>query len=173
MFRLMEHTNISTKAVLNNTVGWKEVVDLPELNLYAVPAKTDTGAKTSVLHCSSIELIRIKRKQYVRFIPLDERFEDGGQVLTLPFHKERKIKNSFGNEENRYIINTKIQLFNQEYDIEISLRDRSEMEYPMLLGRSFLKKRFLVDVSKSNLSEKYVTSLKLRHASKNRAKQKR
>lgn len=138
------------------TIGWKETADLPDLDLYGVPAKVDTGARTSVLHCSHIQLIRKGRKQYVEFRPLDERFDLQTTLYTLPFHSERKIRNSFGQEENRYIINTQIWLFNEMYNIELSLRDRSDMEFPLLLGRSFIRKKFLVDVSRANLSKKLV-----------------
>ncbi|WP_134090643.1 RimK/LysX family protein [Olivibacter sp. XZL3] len=136
------------------TIGWKEHVDFIDFRLYNVPAKIDTGAKTSVLHCEFIELVKVKRKNFVRFIPLDENFEGYGTVHILPYHTERKVKNSFGNEENRFIVKTTISIFNEKHEIEISLRDRSGMEFPMLLGRSFIRKKFLVDVSKSNLSRK-------------------
>ncbi|HZH54440.1 MAG TPA: RimK/LysX family protein, partial [Sphingobacteriaceae bacterium] len=65
---------------------------------------------------------------------------------------ERTIKNSFGQEENRYVVKTVVRMFGQEYPIELSLRDRSDMEFPMLLGRSFIREKFLVDVSRSNLN---------------------
>lgn len=136
------------------TIGWKEIVDFTDFQLFNVPVKIDTGAKTSVLHCKSIELIKVGRKSFVRFEPLDNTYKGYGTAFTLPFHKERKIKNSFGYEENRFIVKTNIFLFNKNYDIEISLRDRSDMEYPVLLGRSFIRKKFLVDVSKANISRK-------------------
>ncbi len=136
------------------TIGWKEVIDLPDLDIYGVPAKVDTGARTSVLHCSHIQLIKKGRKQFVEFRPLDDHRPPSTDTYTLPFHSERKIKNSFGQEENRYVINTTVSLFGEPHPIEISLRDRSGMEFPVLLGRSFLRKRFIVDVSRSNLSGK-------------------
>jgi hypothetical protein len=139
------------------TIGWKEIIDFTDFQLFDVPAKIDTGAKTSVLHCKSIKLIKIGRKSFVRFEPLDDTYAGYGTAFTLPFHKERKIKNSFGYEENRFIIKTNIFLFNKNYEIEISLRDRSDMEYPVLLGRSFIRKKFLVDVSKANLSRKAIS----------------
>lgn len=136
------------------TIGWKEVVDLPDLDIRDVPAKVDTGARTSVLHCSHIQLIKKGRKQFVEFRPLDDGHQPPTDTYMLPFHSERKIKNSFGQEENRYVINTTISLFGEQHPIEISLRDRSGMEFPMLLGRSFLRKKFIVDVARSNLSAK-------------------
>ncbi len=136
------------------TIGWKETVDLPDLDIHGIPAKVDTGARTSVLHCSRIQLVKKGRKQYVEFCPLDERFGIPDTPYTLPFHSERKIRNSFGHAENRYVINTTIRIFNETHAIELSLRDRSDMEFPLLLGRSFIRKKYLVDVSRSNLSKK-------------------
>src|SRR5690606_25596626 len=88
-----------------------------------------------------------------KFTPFNEEFSKG-KFFTLPYHKERRIKNSFGLEENRFIVRTKVCLFNETFEIEISLRDRSNMEFPMLLGRSFIRKKFLVDVNRANLSSK-------------------
>lgn len=138
------------KIIGKRIIGWKELVDLPALDLKNVPIKIDTGARTSVLHCSAIELIKKGRKQFVRFSPLSDGY---GETFTLPFHRERRIKNSFGQEENRYVIHTDIVLFGEVFPIEISLRDRSGMEFPMLLGRSFIRKKFMVDVSRANLSK--------------------
>lgn len=137
-----------------NKIGWKELVDFPELGLKGVPAKIDTGARTSVIHCAHIEVFKRYRKNFVRFTPLDESTGQETQEFVYPFHKERRVKNSFGQEENRIVILTTIELYNTVYPIEISLRDRSNMEFPMLLGRSFIRKKFLVDVSRSNLSYK-------------------
>lgn len=136
------------------TIGWKEIINLPDLGLQRIPAKVDTGARTSVLHCSHIKLVKKGRKQYVEFQALDQRYGQEDKVYLFPFHSERKIRNSFGQEENRYVINTTITLFNETYPIELSLRDRSDMEFPILLGRTFIRKKFLVDVSRANLSRK-------------------
>lgn len=134
------------------TIGWKELVNLPDLGIYNVPAKIDTGARTSVLHCSHIQLIEKDGLQQVEFHALDERFKAANNIHTLPFQSQRTFRNSFGQEEDRYIIQTTIMLFGQLYGIELSLRDRSDMEFPLLLGRRFIRKRFLVDVSQANLS---------------------
>lgn len=143
-------------AVKTKTIGWKEAVDLPDLGIYNIPAKIDTGAKTSVLHCNHIQLIKKGRRQFVEFRPLDDFHQPPTDTYVLPFHSERKIRNSFGQEENRYVINTTVSLFGESHPIEISLRDRSGMEFPILLGRRFLRKKFIVDVSRSNLSAKSI-----------------
>ncbi|MBI1221072.1 MAG: peptidase [Bacteroidetes bacterium] len=137
-------------------IGWKEKVSFPEFDLMDLPAKIDTGARTSVVHCKSIEIIKRYRKPYVKFVLLDPETPGySGKEFILPFHKERKVRNSFGQEENRIVVQTVAELFNKKYPIEISLRDRSDMEFPMLLGRSFIRKNFVVDVSRSNLSARY------------------
>jgi|SRR5690606_26975354 len=138
------------------TIGWKEVVDLPALNLKGIRAKTDTGALTSVLHCSKIQLKEINGEKFVEFIPIKPAKHPDAQVFVFPYIGEKTIKNSFGKEEIRYYIKTTIKLFNQELPIELTLRDRSGMEFPMLLGRSFIKGKFLVDVGQSNLSQKTI-----------------
>lgn len=132
-------------------IGWRECLDLPELKLNGVDAKVDTGARTSVLHCSKIELVKRFRKSYVRFVPLNV-----GEEFTMPFHHERKIKNSFGHEENRYVIKTTMMLFGKSFEAELSLRDRSNLEFPMLLGRSAIRGRFVVDVAKANQSIRHL-----------------
>ena len=144
-------------------IGWKEVLDLPEFGIFGIMAKVDTGARTSVLHCSKIELVKKFRKNYVRFVPLA--YDDGQSNInefTLPFHHERKIKNSFGVEENRYVIKTSFKIFGKSYEAELSLRDRSNLEFPMLLGRTAIHRRFIVDVAKSNQGLKYLNKKQAR-----------
>lgn len=140
-----------------NTIGWKELIDLPDFGLLQVPAKIDTGARTSVLHCSHIRLLYRGDQRFVEFIPLDKTYcinKEEHKKHTLPFHSERIVRNSFGQEENRYIVKTTIRLFDRDFPIELSLRDRTDMEFPMLLGRGFIRDKFVVNVSKSNLSAK-------------------
>lgn len=142
------------------TIGWKEIVDLPELELTGIKAKTDTGAMTSVLHCSKIKLKEINGEKFIEFIPILPIKHPESKTFTFPFIGEKVIKNSFGKAESRFYIKTKIKLFNKELPIELTLRDRSGMEFPMLLGRNFIKGKFLVDVSQSNLSQKTIMHFK-------------
>jgi len=136
-------------------LGWKDKMDLPELGLHKVPLKVDTGARTSVLHCQFIKLVRRDKELFVKFKPLDSSFPSfNNEIHVFPFHKESRIKNSFGQEENRFVINTIIRLYNTDYPIEISLRDRSNLEFPFLLGRNFVKHKFIIDVTQRNLSYK-------------------
>lgn len=137
-------------------VGWKESLDLPELGIFNIEAKVDTGAGSSVLHCESYEVKIIDNQKWVIcHIIINFKTKELG-TFKFPVYREKIVKSSFGQKEKRYYILTKAKLYNQLFDIKLSFRNRSSMRYPMLLGKSFLSKRFIVDVSRSNLSQKSV-----------------
>jgi hypothetical protein len=137
-------------------IGRRELVDFPDLELFEIEAKVDTGAYTSALHCSDIH---------------EETTADGTRVICFDLldpshaaynHKRfrfsryslREIKNSFGDVQERYVIRTKIRLYEEEHEAEFSLSDRSDMKYPVLLGRAFIRRRYVVDVAKKHLAWK-------------------
>ncbi len=135
-------------------VGWKETLDLPELGIFGVEAKVDTGAASSVLHCNAYKIIHEDGQDWI-ICELIINFEtEETKTLKLKLYKTKLVKSSFGQEEKRFYIRTTAALYNQVFGIKISFRNRSQMTYPMLLGKNFLYKRFLVDVSKENLSLK-------------------
>ncbi|TYR35358.1 hypothetical protein FXV77_13250 [Sphingobacterium phlebotomi] len=128
-------------------IGRIETVDLPELGLYNICAKVDTGAETSVLHCNQYQIFEKNGHRYIRCTI------QGHPDFTFLIHRERVVKSSFGQSETRHIFITKIKLFNKLFDIKLSVRDRSAMSYPMLLGRNFISGKFLVDVSHDHLAK--------------------
>ncbi|QRY60170.1 ATP-dependent zinc protease family protein [Sphingobacterium siyangense] len=133
-------------------VGWKETLDLPELGIYGIEAKVDTGAASSVLHCNSYKVVKEDGQDWI-ICELIINFEtEETKTLKLKLYKTKLVKSSFGQEEKRFYIRTTATLYDQVFGIKISFRNRSQMTYPMLLGKNFLYKRFLVDVSKENLS---------------------
>ncbi len=135
-------------------VGWKETLDLPELGILGIEAKIDTGAASSVLHCNSYKIVNEDGQDWI-LCELITNFEtEETKVLKLKLYKTKLVKSSFGQEEKRYYIRTTAKLYDQVFSIKISFRNRSNMTYPMLLGKNFLYRRFLVDVSKENLSLK-------------------
>lgn len=134
------------------TIGRTEVVDLPELGLFNINSKIDTGAATSVLHCEDFFIFEKNEKRYIQCSFNSDSESSENSSLVFPIYSERVVKSSFGQSETRFIFITKIKMFEQLYDIKLSLRDRSDMVYPMLLGRNFINGKFLVDVSKKNLS---------------------
>jgi hypothetical protein len=134
------------------TIGRYEIVDLPELGMYNIESKIDTGAETSVLHCEDFEIIEKDGHRFINCHIKPHLEEEEILTLTFPVHRERLVKSSFGQTETRHIFLTKIRMFDQLFDIKLSLRDRSSMSYPMLLGRNFISGKFLVDVSKKGIA---------------------
>ncbi|MBN2807380.1 MAG: ATP-dependent zinc protease [Prolixibacteraceae bacterium] len=134
-------------------IGRKDLANFPELELENIAVKIDTGAFTSSIHCDKIEEIEHEGESAIRFQLLDPTHEwYNGKTFVFKKYKLKKIKSSSGHSELRYIIRTKIELFRKIYPVELSLSERGDMKYPVLLGRKLLRKRFLIDPSKQNLS---------------------
>ena len=135
------------------TIGRIEKIDFPELSIFNLDAKVDTGAYTSSLHCQNIRQITENGQELVEFNVLDSdhpEYED--KLFRCLIHDIRKVKSSNGETEKRFVIKQKVQFFKKLRTIELSLTDRSAMKYPVLLGRKFLKK-FVVDISRKYISE--------------------
>ena len=134
-------------------IGRLDKIDLPGLELFDIPCKIDTGAQTSAIHCHQVKIIEKEGKEWITFMVLDPSHpEYNGMVFKTDDFQERKIKNSFGQSEFRFVIKTRIVLFGKSFITEVTLADRENMRYPVLLGRKLLKRNFLVDVSKVDLS---------------------
>jgi hypothetical protein len=130
-------------------LGRSDRINLPGLGLKNIHAKIDTGAYTSSLHCSRAEVINGQ----LEFVLLDDEHpEFTGMKFVFNAFTEREIKNSFGVAEKRFVINTTVKIFNEEIMAEFSLSDRDALRFPILLGRKILRDRFLIDVTKKNLS---------------------
>ena len=134
-----------------NILGRYDRVDLPDLGLYSVHAKVDTGAYTSSLHCQWATVTN----GVLEFVLLDEE-HTGFTGLKFSFHEfeERDIKNSFSEIERRFVITTTLKIFNEDIATEFSLGNRGSLKFPILIGRKILRNRFLIDVTKKNLSYK-------------------
>jgi hypothetical protein len=131
------------------TLGRSDRVDLPGLGLENIHAKIDTGAYTCSLHCSTTEVVDGK----LQFVLLDEEHpEFTGRIYRFKKFDRREIKNSFGEAELRYVIKTKIKILGHLIRAEFSLSNRGNLKFPVLLGRKILRKRFLIDVTKKDLS---------------------
>jgi hypothetical protein len=134
------------------TFGWREWVMLPELNLPAIKAKVDTGARTSALHAFAVSPYMQNNIQHVEFKihPLQ------GDVETVVTCQAKVIDNrvvtdSGGHKENRWVIESLLSIGDHSWPIEITLTARDNMKFRMLLGRNAIKNRALVDSSKSYL----------------------
>ena len=140
---------------MKRVIGRKEKVDFPELLLNDVKTKIDTGAYTSSIHSKEIEEVAIDGELSIRFILMDPSHSSYNEKEFISKNYTKKtIKNSFGTTEQRFAIRTVVKLFNETFPIELTLSDRSEMKYPVLLGRKFLTNRFIVDTAKKDLSFK-------------------
>lgn len=125
-------------------VGWRELVHLPELGLHALPAKIDTGARTSSLHATVLERFERDGERYVRFA-VDFDRQHVRQVCEAVHVDWRGITSSNGETQRRMIVKTQLRIGEVEFRTEFSLADRSDMKFPMLVGRSALRRRFVVD----------------------------
>jgi hypothetical protein len=143
---------------LKRKIGRTDKADFPLLQLYNVDVKIDTGAFTSTIHC---EIVKVE-DSYLKCVFLDsEDSSHQGKVHTFNHYDVRVVKSSNGQSQARYRILTEIILFGKRHPIFLTLSDRKEMKYPVLLGRKFLTKRFMVDINKTDLS--YKLNLKNEH----------
>lgn len=136
-------------------IGRFDVVDLPLLELFGLNAKVDTGAYTSAIHYHHAEVIEKDGEEVLHFTLLDPSHpEYNDKSFYFPKFRTRVIKNSFGQSEERFIIETDIKIFGRVFTTEFSLSNRGNLKFPILLGRKLLNKGFVVDVARTNLSFK-------------------
>lgn len=137
-------------------IGRLEKVSFPEFGLTDLVAKVDTGAYTSSIHCHDMAEVELEGHKCLSFKLLDPdhpQYHD--HIYIAHEYKVRTVKSSNGMKENRYAIKTRISLCGKLVKIELTLSERSNMRYPILLGRRFLSRRFLV-----NSSGKYLAAVK-------------
>lgn len=136
---------------IKKLIGRTDIVDFPKLEIFGIPVKIDTGAYTSSFHCHDIKIENnILKCQLLD--PEHHKFQD--VLVEFSDFSQKKVKSSNGQIENRYLIHTEIFIFNELYPIALTLSERGSMKYPVLLGRKFLTKKFIVDTAKKNLSFK-------------------
>lgn len=134
-------------------IGWKEWLTLPDLGIPAIKAKIDTGARTSALHTFSLESFTATGQPMVRFgiHPLQKR-RDVELFGEAPVIDRRRVKDSGGHVEKRYVIQTTAVLGRVYWPIQVTLTNRDGMLFRMLLGRTALERRFIVDPGRSYIS---------------------
>jgi len=137
------------------TIGITDKIDFPEVMLLDLPCKIDTGADTSAIHCERIRIKEINGKDHLVFKLLDKTHPHytGKDIITDQF-KEKKVKSSFGDYEFRYQVKLRMVLFGTKYLVSFNLSNRKNMKYPVLIGRKFLSRKYLVDVSQADSSAK-------------------
>jgi hypothetical protein len=124
-----------------------ETVDFPDYGLEGVVAKIDTGAYTGALHCTKISLEPSKQGDILTFSP----FDHPETTISTQDYVIAEVKSSNGDVQDRFFIRTHMVVQGEQYEIQLSLADRSEMRWPVLIGRKFLRKnKFLVDVNRAS-----------------------
>ncbi|WP_146908485.1 ATP-dependent zinc protease family protein [Arenimonas daejeonensis] len=132
-------------------LGWREWLSLPDLGIAAVRAKVDTGARSSALHVLDQETFRRDGHEYVRFL-LDTGVAGAApQPAEAAVLDRRRVTDSGGHQTERLFIRTRLRLAGREWLAEVNLTQRRNMLFPMLLGRTALAGRFLVDPASSFL----------------------
>ncbi|KAA6187721.1 ATP-dependent zinc protease [Thiohalocapsa marina] len=134
-------------------LGWREWVALPQLGLPAIKAKVDTGARTSALHAFQVETETLDGTEMVCFSvhPLQGR-TDLVVRCRAPLLEWRTVSDSGGHRELRCVIASTLHIAGQVWPIELTLTDRDSMRFRMLLGRTALTGRALVDPRSSYLA---------------------
>jgi hypothetical protein len=134
------------------TIGWREWVSLPGLGISSIKAKIDTGARTSALHAFSLSTYREAGVLMARFRlhPVQKR-ADIVVECTAPVADRRWVSDSGGHREKRVVIATAVSLGEYEWPIEMTLTNRDTMQFRMLLGRTAMIDRFVVDPGRSYL----------------------
>lgn len=126
-------------------IGRVDNLDFPELKLYDIPCKIDTGAYTSAIHCTKVILKDSTLHCY---------FNIGNEAKPIIFNEFSltDVKSSNGFKENRFKVKSQVIVFGKCYKINLTLSTRDDMKFPVLIGRQFLSKKFMVDVDLENVS---------------------
>ncbi|EKD73382.1 MAG: hypothetical protein ACD_45C00338G0006 [uncultured bacterium] len=136
-------------------IGWREWVTLPELRIDKIKAKIDTGARTSALHAFALRPFKEGNKDRITFDihPLQNNM-DIVVSCTADIIDKRWVSDSGGHREERYVIYTPIVIGDKSWSIEVTLTERDSMLFRMLLGRSAIRKRFIVNPARSFIRNK-------------------
>lgn len=136
-------------------IGWREWVELPELKIKKIKVKVDSGARSSSLHAFDVSTYKKSGKEFVKFkVHPEQRTKKSTVVCKARVLEYRKVKSSNGLSELRPVIITRIRLLGLEWPIEITLTNRDEMGFRMLLGRESFRGKFYLDAGNSYFGKK-------------------
>ncbi len=145
---------MSNQLVLS-TLGWREWIAMPELNLPRIKVKVDTGARSSALHAFFIDPYKQGKQQWVRFgVHPDQRDTNRAIECDAAVKDRRMVTDSGGHKQRRYVIETQLMIGESTFIAEMTLTDRDSMKFRMLLGRTAMNGRYLVNPNESYLQGK-------------------
>lgn len=131
-------------------IGWREWVGLPDLGIERIKVKVDTGARSSSLHAYDLAEFEQDGVKHVRFKvhPVQRKSADvvAASARILEY---RSVRSSSGKAAMRPVVITNVVLLGQTWPVELTLANRDEMGFRMLLGREAFRGRFLVDAGRS------------------------
>lgn len=130
-------------------IGRTDRADFPKLEIADLDIKIDTGAFTSSIHCKDIE----EEDGILLATLLDEAHEQyHGKQMRFDEYEITSVRSSNGTSELRYEVMANIRLFGKLWKISLTLSNREEMRYPVLIGRKFLSSKFIVDPELQDVS---------------------
>lgn len=134
-----------------NTLGWREWIALPDLEIPQIKAKIDTGARSSALHTHFIDPYKKARQQWVMFCIHPKQKSDISVECHAPVKDRRIVTDSGGHKQHRYVIETRLILGQVIVTAEVTLTNRDSMLFRMLLGRTAINDHFIIDPNVSYL----------------------
>ena len=131
-------------------IGWREWVGLPQLGIKSIKVKVDTGARSSSLHAFDLEEFDRDGEKWVRFnLHPVQRKKEPVVMAEAKVLEYRYVRSSSGKAARRPVILTDVELLGIAWSVELTLANRDEMGFRMLLGREAFRRRFLIDAGKS------------------------
>lgn len=131
------------------TVGWSELIALPEWGVASLRAKIDTGARSTALHVDDLETYQGMASFRIHH----------GQAIETQVVRIASVRSSNGHTDERVFVRTVLRLGNYQRPVELSLVDRGDMRFPMLVGRTALSGRYLVNPGKRRLTKPVLDDL--------------
>lgn len=143
---------IRTRKTPPTLIGWREWAAFPDLGAERIKAKIDTGAKTSAIHARKITTHMRAGVLWAEFLLHPVQKKRLPEIrCAAPVADRRNVRSSNGREEMRYIVHTTLRFGGREWVIELSLANRDQMGFRLLLGRDALRKKFIIDPGQSFL----------------------
>ncbi|MFC3880219.1 ATP-dependent zinc protease [Algoriphagus namhaensis] len=137
-------------------IGRREKISFPSFGPDLIWAKIDTGAYTSTLHAEDVRVEMENDKEVLKFVPFkssDKTYT--GKTQKAENFRKKIVKNSFGDDEERFLITIRVMIAGEVFDTEFTLSNRSKMRNSILLGRQTIRGKYLIDVERVNLSKSY------------------